>query len=106
MFSAVIEFASPAEKHFVEQIEPYGIDWLYQPVSFALQTNSRGEALERFCPDFYLPELNTYVEVSTFWEKLFYGFRQRLKKFKKLYPHIEIKTLSPRDFQKFIKDCI
>jgi hypothetical protein len=50
-------FAHPIESEFARLLERNGIAWEYEPHRFAL---THGE----FVPDFYLPEIGVYVEVT------------------------------------------
>src|ERR1700694_820172 len=43
----------------------YRIPWEYEPRSFPLQWDKDGRVTEAFTPDFYLPEFDLYLEVTT-----------------------------------------
>ena len=64
------------------------IKWLYQPKTFALDTQT-------YTPDFYLPEYDFYLEVKNFlWE---YS-KIRDEKFRKLYPNIILILLLKKEY--------
>ena len=40
----------------------YDVRWEYEPTTFPILWNLDGEVLESFAPDFYLPELESFLE--------------------------------------------
>ena len=59
------KFAHPTEEAFAHILDYYGIAWDYEPRTFALHWDDEGNVTEAFSPDFYLPEQNLYVELTT-----------------------------------------
>ncbi|MCK4222514.1 MAG: GAF domain-containing protein, partial [Dehalococcoidia bacterium] len=57
------EFAHPSEAEFARLLDFYRLEWLYEPRSFPLKWNG-SDIAEMFTPDFYLPELDFYVELT------------------------------------------
>ena len=57
-------FAHPSEEEFAHLLDFYQIEWLYEPRSFQLQWQD-GKETEMFTPDFYLPSLDLYIEMTT-----------------------------------------
>lgn len=57
-------FAHPVERELARLFDAHGIRWLYEPCSFVLDRSSDGSAAEAFTPDFYLPDLDVYVECT------------------------------------------
>ena len=43
----------------------YKIRWQYEPTTFPLQCDAYGRILENFMPDFYLPDQDLYIELTT-----------------------------------------
>lgn len=60
-----------------------GITWLYAPQTFDIGG-------QRYTPDFYLPESDTYVEVKNFWNDY---SRIRDEKFRNSYPNLRLKVI-------------
>jgi len=58
------KFAHDLEEKFAEILESFEIEYAYEPKTFALKTNGNGEIKRGFTPDFYLPELDMYVEIT------------------------------------------
>src|SRR2546430_11704641 len=66
-------FAHPSEREFARILDFYRVRWQYEPRSFVLRENG-GRVGEMFTPDFYLPDLDLYVELTTLRQRL--GTRQ------------------------------
>ena len=57
-------FAHPSEAGFAQILDFYGLRWEYEPRSFALDWDGDRVA-EMLTPDFFLPDLDLYVELTT-----------------------------------------
>ncbi len=55
--------------------------------------------LESFTPDFYLPDLDLYVELTTLKQRLVRKKNRKLRRLRELYPAIRVKLLYARDFR-------
>ena len=58
-------FGHPSEELFANLLDFYRLAWEYEPRSFPLQWDKEGNVTEAFTPDFYLPEYDLYVELTT-----------------------------------------
>jgi hypothetical protein len=47
-----IVFSHPSEEEFANVLDFFGIEWRYEPVTFPLQWDERGNILEAFSPIF------------------------------------------------------
>jgi hypoxanthine phosphoribosyltransferase len=94
-------FAHPAEYEFARILDFYGIEWQYEPRSFPLRWDY-GHVVEAFTPDFYLPDLNMYVEVTTLKTSLTAEKNRKMRLVKQLYPEINIKLLKKRDYLRLL----
>lgn len=56
-------FRSLLEATWAHQFDSCDIKWLYEPVTFNLGRISGG-TMQRYTPDFYLPEASAYVEIK------------------------------------------
>jgi hypothetical protein len=54
---------------------------------------------ESFAPDFYLPDLDLYVELTTLRQRLVRKKNRKLRRLRELYPGIRIKLFYERDFR-------
>jgi len=95
------EFAHPSEEQFAKLLDFYCIEWLYEPRSFPLRWENNA-IVEMFTPDFYLPGLNLYVELTTLQQPLITTKNRKLRLLKELYPEINIKLLAKNDFFKLL----
>src|SRR3972149_6948147 len=82
-------FAHPAAHEFAPILDSYGIEWRYEPRSFLLRYDY-GHVVEAFTPDFYLPDLNMYVEVTTLKTGLTAEKNRKMRMLKELYPEVNI----------------
>lgn len=65
MSDAPLSFNHPAEEAFADWLDDHGIAWEYEPKFFSLEENEQGHTIRGFLPDFYLPEIDLYVEITT-----------------------------------------
>ena len=66
---------------------------------FPILWNTEGDVLESFAPDFYLPDLDLYVEMTTLRQKLVRKKNRKLRRLRELYPDVRIKLFYARDFR-------
>ena len=94
-----VTFAHPSEEEFARLLDFYEIEWLYEPRSFPLEPGGRGEM---FTPDFYLPALDLYLELTTQAQSLLREKKHKVRLLKALYPEVKIKLLSRRDYDRLL----
>ena len=92
-------FAHASEAELARILDYYGIAWQYEPRVFPIRWNLGGEVVESFAPDFYLPELDLYVELTTLKQSLVRRKNRKLRRLRELYPMIRIKLFYGRDFR-------
>ena len=92
------KFAHGSEREFARILDFYQIEWEYEPRTFALRWDDSGTPVESFAPDFYLPELDLFVELTTLRQKLVTKKNRKLRRLRELYPDVNIKLLYNRDF--------
>lgn len=61
---ASTRFAHPVERELAQLLEDHGIVWEYEPHEFVLHKDEDGVVRSAFTPDFYLPEIDAYVECT------------------------------------------
>lgn len=76
----------------------YGIDWEYEPRAFALEWDDTGEPTKYFRPDFYLPEDDVFIEITTMSQKLVTKKNRKVRQLRELYPEIRCKVFYQRDY--------
>ncbi len=97
-----VSFAHPSEAEFARILDFYRITWQYEPHTFTLRWHDDGSPAERFTPDFYLPELDLYVELTTLKQSLVTRKNRKMRRLKELYPDIKIKLLYGRDYRSLL----
>ena len=80
-------------------LDYYRIAWEYEPHTFPILWNLDGDVVESFSPDFWLPELDLYVELTTLRQKLVRKKNRKLRRVRELYPDLRIKLFYARDFR-------
>ena len=92
-------FVHPSEEVFSRILDFYGIQWEYEPRTFALETDEDGNVTEAFTPDFYLTEQDLYVELTTLRPQLSTKKNRTLKRLQELYPEVNIKLFKRRELR-------
>jgi hypoxanthine phosphoribosyltransferase len=90
-------FAHPAEEEFARILDYYGLEWEYEPRTFPLEWDEQNEVTEAFTPDFYLPQQDLFIEITTLRPQLSTHKNRKLRRLKELYPEINIKLLKRRE---------
>ncbi len=90
-------FAHGSEAEFANILDFYQIRWDYEPRSFAIAWDEAGEVIRFFTPDFYLPEFDLYVELTTLRQKLVTKKNRKLRRLREIYPGINIKLFYRKD---------
>jgi hypothetical protein len=78
------------EVAYAKYLDRQSIKWQYETKVFDL-----GETTYR--PDFYLPELNKYVEIKGYKSEI---FKNKFKEFRKRYNNVNIDILEKKDLEK------
>ena len=94
-------FGHPSEEEFARLLDFYRIEWLYEPRSFPLSWQD-DKVTEMFTPDFYLPELDLYIELTTLKQSLITEKNRKLRHVKELYPEVNIKLLNKKDYLRLL----
>jgi hypothetical protein len=92
-------FAHASEAELARILDFYKVQWRYEPDVFPISWNVSGAVVESFAPDFYLPEIETYLELTTLKQSLVRKKNRKLRWLRLLYPEIRIKLLYARDFR-------
>jgi hypoxanthine phosphoribosyltransferase len=67
-----------------------------------LRQDDQGHIIEAFSPDFYLPEQDLYIELTTMEQRLITKKHRKLRRLRELYPDINIKLLNRSDFKQMM----
>ncbi len=96
----VPRFANDAERECAEILDYYRVPWDYEPRTFALEEDEAGRVTEAFTPDFYLPEQDLYLEVTTMRQPLVTRKNRKLRKLRQRYPGVRVKLFYKRDLER------
>ena len=92
-------FAHDSEAELARILDFYGVAWRYEPDVFPISWNADGVVVESFAPDFHLPEIGLYLELTTLKQSLVRKKNRKLRWMRLLYPEIRVKLFYARDFR-------
>jgi hypothetical protein len=93
-----VRFAHNSERQFAKLLDFYGISWEYEPREFILERDRDGNPMQAFCPDFYLPSEDLFIEVTTLNQKLVTKKNRKVRRLQEMHPEIKIKIFYQRDY--------
>ena len=99
---AGIHFAHESEANFARFLDFYRVEWRYEPVCFPLDRDADGRVIRSFTPDFYLPQFELYVELTTMKQSLVTPKNRKIRQMRQLYPDLKLKVLYGRDYRKLL----
>jgi hypoxanthine phosphoribosyltransferase len=92
-------FAHASEAEMARILDFYEVRWQYEPHVYPLRWSLSGDVVESFAPDFYLPDLDLYLELTTLKQRLVRKKNRKLRRLRELYPDLRIKLFYARDFR-------
>ncbi len=92
-------FAHASEAELARILDFYRVRWEYEPRTFPVLWNLDGQVVESFSPDFYLPDIDLWVELTTLRQSLVRKKNRKLRRMRELYPMLRLKLLYARDFR-------
>lgn len=93
-----VDFAHRSEEQFARLLDFYGIDWEYEQRSFPISFDADGNATGYFTPDFYLPDEDVFIEITTMNQKLVTKKNRKVRRLRALYPEVRVKVFYQRDY--------
>ena len=96
------EFAHPSEREFARVMDFYRIRWQYEPKTFPIEWDEHHNVVKAFTPDFYLPDLDLFIELTTMKQSLVTKKNRKVRRLRELYPDVNIKILYERDYKNLI----
>ncbi len=96
-------FAHPSEAEFAQLLDRYQLRWQYEPTTFPMEWDADGNVTMAFSPDFYLPEFDTYIELTTMKQQYASIKNRKIRRLKELYPDINIRMVFRRDFRVLVE---
>jgi hypothetical protein len=101
--SAPAAFVHPSEAELARVLDFYRMRWEYEPKAFPLSWDAAGHVTEAFRPDFYLPDLDLFLELTTLKQSLVRDKNRKIRKFRELYPEVRLKVFYGRDFRSLLQ---
>jgi hypothetical protein len=95
-------FVHPSEQVFANLLDFYRIAWEYEPRTFPIRWDGSGAACEYFTPDFFLPEFDLYVELTTMKQSLVTKKNRKIRLLREHYPRLNIQVFYQKDFENLI----
>ena len=96
-------FVNRAELEVAKLLDYYGIPWDYEPRLFVLERDAEGRVVEATVPDFYLPEQDLYLEITTMKQSLVTRKNRKIRKLRERYPDVRVKLFYKRDFERLVQ---
>jgi cytidylate kinase len=96
------EFAHPSEREFARVMDFYRIRWEYEPRTFPIEWDENHNVVKAFTPDFYLPDLDLFIELTTMKQSLVTKKNRKVRLLREHYPDVNIKILYERDYKNLI----
>ena len=97
-------FAHPAEAELARLLDRFHIRWEYEPTTFELDHDeATGQVTRAFTPDFYLPEHDLFLELTTLRQALVTKKNAKVRRLKQLHPDIKIRILYRRDYEELAR---
>jgi hypothetical protein len=97
-----VSFAHESEAEFARILDFYNIAWQYEPRTFAIEWDEEGSVASSFTPDFYLPDHDLYIELTTARQPLVTKKNRKVRRLRELYSDVNVKVLYASDYQKLI----
>ena len=95
-------FAHQSEQIFANLLDFYRISWEYEPRTFPIRWDRDERVIESFTPDFFLPEFNLYVELTTMKQSLVTRKNRKIRLLRQLYPEVNIQVFYQKDIENLI----
>src|SRR2546422_3926068 len=96
------EFAHPSEREFARVMDFYRIRWQYEPKTFPIEWDEDKKVVSAFTPDFYLPDLDLFIELTTMKQSLVTKKNRKDRLLREHYPDVNINILYDRDYRNLI----
>jgi hypoxanthine phosphoribosyltransferase len=93
------QFAHPVEEEFAKILDFYHIRWDYEPRTFELDWDEAGNLALAFTPDFYLPDQDLYIELTTLRPSLANQKNYKQRRMAELYPDVNLILLKRKDIR-------
>jgi hypothetical protein len=84
------EFSHPGEAKVAALLDRFHVRWQYEPQTFAVRWWPDGSVAEWFTPDFYLPDVDAFVELATPKDSLVRRKARKVRLLREVHPELRI----------------
>src|SRR5262249_1697370 len=96
------EFAHHSERELAPVMHFSRTRWEYEPKTFPIEWDENRNPVKAFTPDFYLPDLDLFIELTTMKQSLVTKKNRKVRLLREFYPDVNIKILYERDYKNLI----
>jgi hypothetical protein len=97
-----LRFANRFELDFARTLDRCGVQWDYEPRTFALDRTADGRVIRAFTPDFYLPEHELFIEVTAMKQSRVARKNRKARELRELYPNVRFVLFYRRDLERAV----
>jgi len=97
--TSAARFAHRSEADLADLFDFFKVDWRYEPHSFPIVWDRDGNVVESFTPDFYLPQFDLYVEVTTAAARFRTRKNRKVRLLRSSYPKLRVKLFGKVDVE-------
>jgi bifunctional protein TilS/HprT len=87
------KLATEAEADDAAALDRARVEWRYEPTRFVISRHPDGREREACAPDFYLPALDLYLEVSSGSPRRLNRKRAKLRRLVESHPEVHVELL-------------
>jgi hypoxanthine phosphoribosyltransferase len=98
------KLATDAESDVAHALDRALVTWRYEPTRFVISRHPDGREREACMPDFYLPELDLYLEVSSGSPRRLNRKRAKLRRLFESHPGVRVELLGASEVGKLTSD--
>jgi hypothetical protein len=98
-----VRFAHPSERTFALLLDLHEVRWEYEPIELSLEWDRRGQPRRGFRPDFWLPELGLFVELTTADQRLVTRKNAKVRRARELYPEFGFLIVYQRELEELFR---
>jgi hypoxanthine phosphoribosyltransferase len=95
------KLATPAEEQIAEALDRAHVAWSYEPTRFVIARDAEGLEREACAPDFFVPALDLYLEVSSGSPRRLNRKRAKLRRLAEAHPDVRVELLGADEVAEF-----
>ena len=98
------KLATEAEADVAAALDRVGVEWRYEPTRFVIARHPDGREREACTPDFYLPTLDLYLEVSSGSPRRLNRKRAKLRRLSESHPEVRVELLGASEVAELLRN--